>query len=332
MNRLIAFLYIILSLGIMTASEIEDKEKNTINAAIDMMYKENFEEALGIFTYVKDTYPDYPLGDFLLGFYYNFLASFYETDNFDSKIVLYYDLAEKKAKYHLSNNEEDPWFNFYMGASLINKGYMLGRDGNRYSGLKKTFSGISYIEDCLEYDKYHGDAIMLMASYKYYKSDLISWVYDRKDLAIIMLKQSIVTSYFSQYLATSTLGWIYIDYEKYEDAGKLADTALEKYPECHLFIFLKARALFESKKYNEAIALYHKLEDKIVPMETKYSEKDTFNIYYFLCRSYAASGEIQLSRKYYELATFCRLSRKEKDILSDRIEELDDLYKRSKGR
>jgi len=331
MIRIFAFISIILALGIMSASEIEDKEKSTINAAIDMMYKENFEDALGIFTYIKDTYPDYPLGDFLLGFYNNFLASFYETDKFDSRIVFYYDLAEKKAKFHLSNNEKDPWFNFYLGASLINKGYMLGRDGSRFSGLKKTFTGISYIEDCLEYDKSHGDAIMLMASYKYYKSDLMSWIYDRKDLAVLMLKQSIVTSYFSEYLSRSALGWIYIDYEKYDEAEKIADKALEKYPDCHLFLFLKARALFEMKKYNEAINLYHTLEEKILNMQTKFSEKDTFNIYYFLSISYSSLGDDKNSNKYYELATFCRLSLKEKDILSDRIEELDELY-RSKSR
>ncbi|HAQ61032.1 TPA: hypothetical protein DCR49_03395 [Candidatus Delongbacteria bacterium] len=331
MKRFVLLVYLVLLLGILSASEIEDKEKNTINAAIDLLYQEKFEEALPIFEYIKDTYPDYPIGDFFLGFYYNFLASYYESDYFDSKIVLYYDLAEKKAKYHLSNNEKDPWFNFYMGASLINKGYMLGRDGSRFSGITKTFDGISYIEDCLEYDKYHGDAIMLLANYKYYKSTVLSWVYDRRDMAVLLLKQSIATSYFSEYLARSALGWIYIDYGKYSDAEAVADKALEKYPDNHLFIFLKARALFEMKKYQEAAELYHKLETKISVMDPKYSEKDMFNIYYFLSKSYSALNESQLSRKYYENAVMCRLTKKERDILRDRINELSEANK-LKGR
>ena len=331
MKRFVLLVYLVLLLVILSASEIEDKEKNTINAAIDLLYQEKFEEALPIFEYIKDTYPDYPIGDFFLGFYYNFLASYYESDYFDSKIVLYYDLAEKKAKYHLSNNEKDPWFNFYMGASLINKGYMLGRDGSRFSGITKTFDGISYIEDCLEYDKYHGDAIMLLANYKYYKSTVLSWVYDRRDMAVLLLKQSIATSYFSEYLARSALGWIYIDYGKYSDAEAVADKALEKYPDNHLFIFLKARALFEMKKYQEAAELYHKLETKISVMDPKYSEKDMFNIYYFLSKSYSALNESQLSRKYYENAVMCRLTKKERDILRDRINELSEANK-LKGR
>jgi len=327
MKHLILIICLIIMPGLLPASDVEDFEKNTINAAIDLMYQEKFEEALPIFEYIKDTYPDHPIGDFFLGFYYNFLASYYESDNFDSKIVLYYDLAEKKAKYHLSNNEKDPWFNFYMGASLINKGYMLGRDGSRFSGITKTFDGISYIEDCLEYDKYHGDAIMLLANYKYYKSTVLSWVYDRRDLAVLLLKQSIATSYFSEYLARSALGWIYIDYGKYPDAEAIADKALEKYPGNHLFIFLKARALFEMKKYQDAAALYHKLETKVSAMNPKYSEKDMFNIYYFLSKSYSALNDRQLSRKYYESAVMCRLTSKERDILRDRINELSEANK-----
>jgi tetratricopeptide (TPR) repeat protein len=327
MKRFIVLIYLTLLLGILPASEIEDKERNTINAAIDLLYQEKFEEALPIFEYIKDTYPDHPIGDFFLGFYYNFLASYYESDNFDSKIVLYYDLAEKKAKYHLSNNEKDPWFNFYMGASLVNKGYMLGRDGSRFSGLTKTFDGISYIEDCLEYDKFHGDALMLLANYKYYKSTALSWVYDRRDLAVLLLKQSITSSYFSEYLAKSTLGWIYIDYEKYSDAEIIADKALEKYPENHLFLFLKARAVFELKKYQEAAELYQKLETKISAMNPKYSEKDMFNIYYFLSKIYSAMNDPVKSRNYYEKAIMRRLTKKERDILRDRLDELAEANK-----
>jgi|GEM_PF-1511206 len=325
------FICVIIFSFILSASEIEDNEKNTINEAIDMMYKENFEEALAIFIYIKDTYPDYPLGDFLLGFYYNFLASFYETDIFDSKIVLYYDMTEKKAEYHLKFNKDDPWFNFYKGASLINRGIMLGRDGKRFSGITKTFDGISYIEECLEKEKNHGDALVLLGSYKYYKSAILSWVYDRRDSAVKILIHSIDTSYFSKYLAVSTLGWIYIDYEKFIEAEKLADLALDKYPDSHLFLFLKARSLFEMKKHKEAAEIYYRLETKFIKMKTKYSEKDLFNTYYFLSKCNLALKDMPEFDKYTNLALSVKLSEKEKDLLKERFEDLTDL-KESEGR
>ncbi|HQO10341.1 MAG TPA: tetratricopeptide repeat protein [Clostridiales bacterium] len=327
----IIILLILLSIRILPASEIENKEKKTINSAIDMMYSEKFDNALGIFNYIKDTYPDHPIGDFFLGFYYNFLASYYETDRFDSKIVLYYDLAEKKADYHLKHSPKDPWFNFYKGASLVNKGYMIGKDGRKFKGITKTMNGISYIEDCLESDPGNGDAAMLLGSYKYYKSTVLSWIYNKRESGVDLLKKGISGSYFSEYLSRSTLGWIYIDYKKFEEAEKTADQALLKYPDNHLFLFLKARAFFERGKYSEAAEIYLKIEKKLLVIDPKYSEKDLFNTYYFLSRSYHSLNKINEGRKFYDKALICRLTKKEKDILADRINELVRLWA-SEGR
>jgi tetratricopeptide (TPR) repeat protein len=331
MIRILTIIYVLLNTFNVYCGDIEQKELQTINNSVDLLYKEKFEDALAGFTFLKDSYPDYPIGDFFLGFYYNFLGSYYETDYFDSKIVLYFDLAEKKADFHLRHNKKDPWMNFYKGASLVNRGYLLGRDGKRLSGLGKTYSGISYIEDCLDYDKDHGDALLLLGVYRFYKSTLLSWIYDNRDEAIKIVEKSIEKSDFSKMTAVSTLGWINIDYEKPERAEKLADETLKLYPDLHIFGFLKARALFEQKKYAEAIEYYLKLEKKIISLENKYSGTDLFNIYYFLCLSHKNSGTKAESEKYLELALYSNLKPREREILSDRIEELEDI-RRSKNR
>ncbi len=310
------------------ASEIEHKEMKSINAAVDLLYQEKFEEAYSIFSYIQDTYPDHPIGPFFMGYYYNFLSSYYETDKFDSKIVLYYDLAEKKSDFHLKFDENDPWMNFYKGASLINRGYLLGRDGRRFSALTKTFDGISYIKDCLEYDKDNGDALLLYGTYSFYKSSLLSWIWDSRDEAVSTVKESAEKAYFSKYLAVSTLGWIYIDYEKFDKAEKTADTALEKYPDSHLFLFLKARALFEQKKYTEAEPIYSALIEKLKNMPEHYSEKDLFNSYYFLARIYYSENDIKKFEEYKNSALQTNLTIREKEMLEERIEILTDLKTR----
>jgi len=322
----IAFTFLLLLSA--SASEIEQKELKSINAAVDLLYQEKFEEAFSIFSYIQDTYPDHPIGPFFMGYYYNFQASYYETDKFDSKIVLYYDLAEKKADFHLNFNDEDPWMNFYKGASLINRGYLLGRDGRRFSALTKTFDGISYIKDCLEYDKDHGDALLLYGTYSFYKSSIISWIWDSREDAVSEVKESIEKAYFSKYLAISTLGWIYIDYEKYDKAEETAETALEKYPDSHLFLFLKARALFEQNKYSDAEQIYLSLVEKMKNMPQKYSEKDTFNSYYFLARIYFSENKIKKFEEYKSFALMVDLTLREKEMLRERIELLKELESR----
>ncbi|MBN2856874.1 MAG: hypothetical protein JXN63_00585 [Candidatus Delongbacteria bacterium] len=323
--RYIKIIFLLFTLLTANAQEIELKEKETINGAIDMMYLEQFDEAYAIFNYIKDTYPDHPIGDFFLGFYYNFLASFYETDKFDSKIIIHYNLAEKKAEFHLRFDSGNPWFNYYLGASMVNRGYMLGRDGSRFAGIRKTYSGISYIEDALEKDKSLGDALLLLGTYRFYKASLYSWLIDRRDVALAMIKQSIETSYFSEYAAVSTLGWAYIDYEDYFKAEEVADSALEKYPESHLFLFLKARALYEQKKFELSIDIYLRIKEKLISMSERYSDKDLFNTYYFLTKSYYGLNDTENSKKCLELAMHMNLTQKEKDVLEDRLEDLEDL-------
>jgi len=232
------------------ASDIENKELNRINSAVNLMYLEKFEDALSVFSSINETYPDHPIGHFFMGYYYNFLASFYETDKFDSKIVLFYDIAEKKADFHLEFDKNDPWMNFYKGASLINRGYLLSKDGRRFSALSKTLDGISYIKESLVQGEEIGDAKLLYGTYLFYRSDMISWIWDKRPEAVKIVSESIERSNFSKYLAISTLGWIYIDYEKFGKAEEMADLALEKYPSSHLFLFLKARALFEQNKFD----------------------------------------------------------------------------------
>lgn len=307
------------------ASDIENKELSRINSAVDMMYLEKFEDALSVFSSVNETYPDHPAGPFFMGYYYNFLASFYETDKFDSKIVLYYDLAEKKADFHLGFDKSSPWMNFYKGASLINRGYLLSRDGRNFSALSKTLDGISYIKKSLERGKEIGDAKLLYGTYLFYRSEMISWIWDKRPEAVKIVSKSIERSYFSKYLAISTLGWIYIDYEKFGKAEEIADLALEKYPESHLFLFLKARALFEQKKFDDAEVLYLKLMSKIENMEKRYSSIDLFNSCYFLSRTYYEISDPEKSKIFKEKALGLDLTLKEKGILKKRLEYLNDL-------
>ncbi|MBN2789717.1 MAG: hypothetical protein JXR69_05980 [Candidatus Delongbacteria bacterium] len=317
---------LLLFISITFSMQIEDLEKDRINHAIDQMYKENFAVTESIFFKIRDKYPDHPIGDFMMGTYYNYLAVFYETDKFDSKIAIYYRNSENKARFHIDHGNNDPWFKFYLGASLVNKGYLLGRNKSYFSGFRHTSNGIGYIEDSVKENKNIGDGLLLLGSYTYYKSSLLSWIFDKRKSGIAMLKKSIDTSYFSKYLAISTLGWVYIDYEKFEEAEDTADLALKEYPDSHFFIFIKARALFEQKKYALAIDHYQDIINKIMKMYERYSNVDLFNSYYFLAVSFKNLGNQVKARSYYDLAKNCELTVNEKDRLEDRLDDLEDLF------
>ena len=324
MKNLLILILLIISVSF--SMQIEDIEKDRINHAIDLMYQENFQAAESIFLKIRNKYPDHPIGDFMMGTYYNYLAVFYETNKFDSKIMIYYRNVEKRSRFHLKNGNQDPWYKFYLGASLVNKGYLLGRNKSYFSGFRHTSKGVDQIEDCVEIDKNIGDALLLLGSYTYYRSSILSWVWDRRAKGVAMMKKSIDTSYFSKYLAISTLGWAYIDFEKYKEAENTADIALKKYPNSHFFLFIKARALFEQKKYALAIDYYQEIIEKLINMDERYSYVDLFNSYYFLATSFNNLGNKVKARSYYDLALKCNLTILEKERLEDRIDDLEDTF------
>ncbi|MCK4981135.1 MAG: tetratricopeptide repeat protein, partial [Candidatus Delongbacteria bacterium] len=195
-----------------------------------------------------------------------------------------------------------------------------------FSGFRYTSKGISYIEDAAKENKKIGDALLLLGSYTYYKSSLLSWIWDRREKGVTMMKKSIGTSYFSKFLAVSTLGWAYIDYEKYNEAVKTADIALKEYPDSHFFLFLKARALYEGKQYHKSNRIYLKIIDKINSFEEHYSQVDLFNSNYFLAMSYSQLMDSKKARSHYDLALQCKLTASEKDRLEDRFDDLEDVF------
>ena len=140
------------------------------------------------------------------------------------------------------------------------------------------------------------------------------------------MKKSIDNSYFSKYLAVSTLGWAYIDYEKYNEAIKTADIALKEYPDSHFFLFLKARALYEGKQFKKANDIYLKIIDKINAFEEHFSQVDLFNSNYFLAMSYYQLKDTKKARSHYDLAMQCKLTITEKDRLEDRLDDLEDTF------
>jgi hypothetical protein len=66
-------------------------------------------------------------------------------------------------------------------------------------------------------------------------------------------------------------------------------------------------------------------------MSERYSDKDMFNTYYFLAKSYDALNDAENAQKCLELAMHMNLTKKEKDMLEDRIDDLEDI-ERSKSR
>lgn len=318
----IILLFFITSL--LFAGKIENNEIDNLQNGIDNVLLEKFDEAYKIFKEIKNKYPNYPLGYFAIGSYYNAMTVNYETDIYLDSTKYYYEKAIEIADSLLDDNEDDPWLLFYIGASKSNIGFTYGREGRYTRAINTTFSAIGYLEDCVEIDPNFNDAKFIIGAYRYYRSNVTAWIYDSRDEGIELIYETINNSLFSKYFAVSTLSWIYIDYEKYDKAIKVADIGLKKYPNRRYFLWSKARAYYESGEYYEAIKLYRNILGQL--LVDRKSNFDLFNNYYLLTKCYLGLKDYNSSKYYVSKALKLKLSPYNEDRLDDKIDELKDLF------
>lgn len=322
--RFMILTFVLLLSVSLKAAEVEKIMSSVLNEGMDKMFLEDFSAAEKKFEEIVKSYPDYPLGYFALGTLYNFMMDHYETEQFDDKISKLYLKVENISLKLLEENEKDPWLLFYAGAAKSNTGFTLGRNGNYLSALNNTFSGISFIEDCLEEDPELNDAKMLLGSYMYYKSSITHWIYDNREKGIEMIKESIQNSYFAKYISIAGLTWIYIDYDEYDKALEIVEKGLKSYPDSRYFLWGKVAAYFDKGNFEKSNELLFRIKE-MVSKDKIQTNRNKFNCCYRLAIGFKELGEKEKSLKFIEEANSYNLSEVSKEKLESRIDKLEDL-------
>jgi len=313
----------------LSASAVETRELNLMQQGIDLTLAERFDEAKLLFTGIIQRNSNHPLGYFALGSLYNAMTVHYETDIYNKEVIRYYKKAISLADSLLKITPDDPWLLFYLGSAKSNNGFVQGREGNLISAVSSAYSGISYIEKCLEVDPDFNDAKMILGGYIYYKSSWTHWLYDRRDDGIAMIKESIASSKISTFFAISALTWIYLDYKKPHLALQTVEIGLKKYPDSRYFLFGKARAFYEMKLYTQAIKEYENLK-KLTAGNAVQNNFDRFNSSYRIALCYFAQSDYIATAAEIKTALAYSLAPKERERLKKSIAELQELLKKCK--
>ncbi len=335
MKNLIKKLYISVIVIIITpltlkSSVVENRELSFMQQGIDLTLAEKFDEAKNVFSSIIERNSNHPLGYFALGSLYNAMTVHYEIDIYNKDVIKYYSKAIRLADSLLKITPDDPWLLFYLGSAKSNNGFVQGREGNLFNAVSSAYSGISYIEKCLEVNPDFNDAKMILGGYIYYKSSWTHWLYDRRDDGIAMIKESIASSKISTFFAISALTWIYLDYKKPHLALQTVETGLKKYPDSRYFLFGKARALFEMKLYPQAIKEYENLK-KMTALNEVQNNFDRFNCSYRIALCHFAQQDFKAADAEIKSALSYPLAAKERERLKKSIAELKDLQRKCKS-
>lgn len=187
--------------------------------------------------------------------------------------------AEEKAKERLKTDERDLYARLFLGYTygFLSMYYYYTR--SIPSVLAYGLKAVSELKKCIEIDPTFKEPYINVGAYKYWKSSFFKKLYipffgSGRDEGIEIVKKGI-NSPLGDYLARTQLGWIYLNYKKYDLAIDLCEESLKKYPTNRIFMWIKAYGLAGKKNYDDALDAYYSIVRSL--KDDGYQEE---NVYY----------------------------------------------------
>lgn len=330
-NHNIFLFFILLALSYLSAQTFPDKSVHkNIKNGIDLIITQKYDEAEKVFKRLDQTRKDLPLGKIYLAAVSIAKSYDYEQPFNDEYISGKLEAAKKIAERLLEKDENNIWNKYYYA---LTQGYIAYYDALRESWLNAFSTGLSSVsafEDCLEVDKNFYEAKIAIGSYKFWKSsktEFINWlpfIDDEKELGIKYLKEAVKYSGYNSHLAIHSLIWIYIEQKDFESAIKLAQSALENYPDSRIFKWGLARS-YESVDAKKSIILYKEILDSY-PTSLKSNLVNEVTLKHIIAQLFARLNNKTEAIKFCnEILSIKSFAEFEKDKLQSRLERVKQL-------
>ncbi len=247
-------------------SHPDSRIDRTIKYGISEIVKQNYRNAEKIFAELDEDYPLIPLGKIYLAATLIAESYDYETPFDDERITYLLTEAKKSSETLLNSNKKDIWYQYYLALITGFQAYYEAIKGNLLKALSVGLNSYNYFDEILEKDSTFQDALIAVGTYKYWKSDkleFLSWlpfIEDERELGISLLEKSIKNNSYNSHLAIYSLIWILIHEKKIKEAKRLAEFAINEYPQSRIFKLTLAR-VYEEIDLNKSIQLYSQVLD-----------------------------------------------------------------------
>ena len=226
---------------------------------IDFAGQQKYSQARTVFDEVVRRIPDHPAGYLNKVILLEVMSLDFETPVPQPEFDRLIEKSEQLAEHMLERNPKSPEALYHLGMTHSYVAYYKFRDGENWvSGLKHGLDANSSLVDCLEADPKAHDAMTGVGTYKYWKSrkmSFLTWsplVDDDREEGIAILKKAEAHAVYTGAQASNSLIWIYIEEERYNDAIRVAQSVLKRFPMNRLFLWGLASAA--EKKFDWRLA------------------------------------------------------------------------------
>lgn len=190
------------------------------------------------------------------------------------------------------------WLHLYIGHARAYRALWESRFGSFIAAAKLGFSAAEAYERGLAADSSVYDLYLGLGSFHYWKSakaGLLRWmgiIKDDKDLGVRELNLAADSSVIFGDAARQAMIWVWLDRGFYDSAAVAATIAHQRYPEGNLFLWPLAEARQKNRQYDDAIATYRRLRDRIAADPGNYY--NLISIDYQLALCYEALGDKEM--------------------------------------
>ncbi len=283
--------------------------------AVNLMYDFNFKEANKRFKWIKNDYPDHPMGYFLLGLseWWRIVPDVEET-RYDKSFLAYMDTAINKAEAMGGKKSENAEKVFFLAGAYAFKARL---NSERENYTKASFTGkkaLQYLQKSREYLDWSPEFLFGEGLYNYYRE----WIPDNyKYLKPIMLffpkgdkqegiKQLEKNAQVSFYTRTEAQYWLMRIYDEENDqknSFRMAKYLNETFPNNPYFHRYYARLLFTGGQLVETEVQSRTILDRINDNRAGYEANSGRYASFFLGYIYQfRDKDLNLARLHYEEA------------------------------
>lgn len=331
-----AFFLIILSVNSFPQSYPDRVVDSLLRKGIDDILFQNYSQAKETFTSLRNSYPQLPLGNIYLAAVEIARDYDYEEPYNSDYIINNLDSAETKANILIEKDDNNIWYRYFQALKEGYYAYFQALNKNWLSALSNGVNSVRDFEKCLNLNPNFYEAYTAIGAYKYWRSrktEFLKWlpfVKDETESGIKNLESAINHSTYNEYMAVSSLLWIYIDQKKYQQAVELAEKILKKYPSSRFIMWPLARA-YEGINIKKSIDIYKSILNS-------YSQREKSNHYNeIVLKHIIAQQYVKLNEKNKaldlcsDILSIKNLSEYVLDKLGDRLDRVRELKKELSG-
>ncbi|MBN1982717.1 MAG: hypothetical protein JW795_14385 [Chitinivibrionales bacterium] len=304
------------------SEELEPEVHALFLQGIDLVWHEEYKEALDHTKLLIKKFPENPVGYFLYGATLNTLMEYLESDKYEEEMYSHCDLAIEKSELLLKKKPHDIWAQFFNAGANGIKGKYESRSEQWITAFKHGWRGVLLLN---EIQKKHPEIVDVsygIATYEYWRSakmKLLWWmpgVEDRREPSIQALTKVAHTGIYCKESATMELISALFNENRLKEATSILDTFMKQYPNNYFCLAYRVKISLGLKENVRALSSLKRIIAKLDLEERE-------------CNSAKINWRYTLMSVYFTRKQYADCLREYEEILSYKLSNKQSKYSQS---